>query len=294
MRENNRELEAAVIRGDRALAEARSATAAMAAQRRAAEARVAALEQEVAALEAEVLEAAAIQPLAASEGARQLDALLDVDAATRERLAALAAELAELRALTEAQRAALVERDEAATGRVDAISAQLASSLAVSPAEARAAATAVVRRESQIAGQVLARVGGADDVALVSGRNVAYTAGLSFAPAEADLSPEGEAELSQIASELKRLTETLPDDLPWMLRVDGHTDDLPIRSGRFRSNWELSAARASTVAQFLVNAGIPADRLIAAGFADTQPVATERTVAARAQNRRIEMRLTVR
>jgi chemotaxis protein MotB len=86
----------------------------------------------------------------------------------------------------------------------------------------------------------------------------------------------------------------LPEDLPWMLRIDGHTDDLPIRSGRFRSNWELSAARASTVAQYLIDEGFPADRLIAAGFADTQPVTSERSAAARAQNRRIEMRLTVR
>ena len=127
----------------------------------------------------------------------------------------------------------------------------------------------------------------------MSGRNVGYTAGLVFNSGEAELSPEGQAELNRIALELRRLIDDLPEDLPWMLRVDGHTDDLPVRRGRFRSNWELSAARASTVAQYLIDWGLPADRLIAAGFADTQPIAAGRTEEARRQNRRIELRLTV-
>jgi chemotaxis protein MotB len=237
---------------------------------------------------------AVAQPLSASENGRSLDALLDVDAATRERLAALAAELAELRAETEAQRAALREQDAAAERRVDTIGAQLGASLRETPAEGRAAAAASVQRDARVAGELLARVEGPDDVALVSGRNVAYTAGLVFASGEADLAPEGLAELNRIAVELKRLTESLPEDLPWMLRVDGHTDDQSIRRGRFRSNWELSAARASTVAQNLIEWGIPADRLIAAGFADTQPIVSGRTEEARQQNRRIELRLTVR
>jgi chemotaxis protein MotB len=253
-----------------------------------------AAEERVATLEAELAATAAAQPLAAPEAARPLDSLLDVDAATRQRLAALAAELAELRAETEAQRAALADQEAAAATRAAAISAQLGESLQRSPAEARAAASAAVQRESRLTGDLLARIGGHEDVDLVSGRSVGYTVGLVFDSGEAELSPESQAELNRIAVELRRLIDDLPDDLPWMLRVDGHTDDLPVRRGRFRSNWELSAARASTVAQYLIDWGIPADRLIAAGFADSQPLVEGRTDEARRQNRRIELRLTVR
>ncbi len=253
-----------------------------------------AVEARVTELEAELVAGVATQRLAADDGAQPIDALLDVDAATRERLAALAAELAELRAVTEAQRAALAGQEAAAASRVDAISAQLGSSLQPPSGDVTEAAEAAVAREVGVTSELLARISGADDIPLVNGRDVAYTAGLVFNSGEAELSPAGQAELNQIALQLRQLVDALPDDLPWMLRVDGHTDDLPIRNGRFRSNWELSAARASTVAEYLTEWGIPADRLIAAGFADTQPIAAGRHEAARRQNRRIELRLTVR
>ncbi|MEZ5859167.1 MAG: OmpA family protein [Geminicoccaceae bacterium] len=268
------------------------------------EERLAAAEARGAALEGELQATVASVPLIADEGARPIHAIIDLDEATSDRLAAQAAELAELRARTQAQADLLAEREAAlaaleaereaeASRRLEQIGAQLGSSLRPVPVT-RAAAEGAVEREMSLSSELLAATGGGDDVALLSGRNVAFTAGLLFPSAEAELTPQGRAALNQIALELKQLVDALPDDLPWMLRIDGHTDDLPIRSGRFRSNWELSAARASSVAEYLVDWGLPEDRLIAAGFADTQPLVAGTSEEARSRNRRIELKLTLR
>ena len=82
--------------------------------------------------------------------------------------------------------------------------------------------------------------------------------------------------------------------MPWALQIDGHTDDLPVVGGRYRSNWELSAARASSVAAYLAERGIPRQHLIVAGLADTEPVATDHSDLSRQLNRRIEIRLVSR
>jgi chemotaxis protein MotB len=79
-----------------------------------------------------------------------------------------------------------------------------------------------------------------------------------------------------------------------VLRVDGHTDVRPINSPQFKSNWELSSARAISVVQYLISRGVPAQRLVAAGFAEFQPLDTDKTEDAYKRNRRIELKLTER
>lgn len=96
------------------------------------------------------------------------------------------------------------------------------------------------------------------------------------------LKPEGRDALTQIAQVLQTIQER-------EFQVVGHTDNIPIRSRRFASNWELSAARAVNVARFLIEQGMSAERLSAAGYADTQPVASNSTPEGRAQNRCIEI-----
>ena len=113
-----------------------------------------------------------------------------------------------------------------------------------------------------------------------------------FGPGDATLSPAGTAALRPIADRLKAAIGQLPPDLPWTLRIDGHTDDTPVRHSHYRSNWELSAARASAVAEYLQDAGIPARRLMVAGLAATMPVAAGKDENSRRKNRRIELRLT--
>ncbi len=108
-----------------------------------------------------------------------------------------------------------------------------------------------------------------------------------------DLNPEGQAEMAKLATALLDLAKEIPAEINWVLRVDGHTDNVQLSgAGRFADNWELSSARATSVVKFLISRGVPADRLVAAGFGEYQPIAPGETPEARAQNRRIELKLT--
>jgi chemotaxis protein MotB len=132
-------------------------------------------------------------------------------------------------------------------------------------------------------------------VELAAGDRVVLTASQLFALGEAALSPAGEATLAPIAARLRRVVEEAPPTAEaWALRVDGHTDDTPIRRSRYRSNWELSASRASAVAEYLIRSGLPSDRLMVAGLADTAPIAPGKDERSRRRNRRIELRVTAR
>jgi len=109
----------------------------------------------------------------------------------------------------------------------------------------------------------------------------------------ADLKPEGRGELDKVASAIIGLEGQIPADIAWVLRVDGHTDVRPI-IGQFKSNWDLSAARAISVVQYLIAKGIRPARLVAAGFGEFQPIDPGTTEDAYRRNRRIELKLTER
>jgi flagellar motor protein MotB len=147
---------------------------------------------------------------------------------------------------------------------------------------------------ARVAAAVRASMRGLAGVELVGGESVVLTASQLFELGEAALSPAGEATLAPVAERLRRVVEEAPAAEPWALRVDGHTDDTPIRRSRYRSNWELSAARASAVAEYLVRSGVPSGRLMVAGLADTAPIARGRDERSRQRNRRIELRVTPR
>ena len=93
---------------------------------------------------------------------------------------------------------------------------------------------------------------------------------------------------------LRDIIREIPPDIPWVLRVDGHTDARPISGPRFQSNWELSAARAIAVVRFLMAQGVPSERLVAAGFAQNRPLVDGDNEEAHQINRRIEFKLTER
>jgi len=110
-----------------------------------------------------------------------------------------------------------------------------------------------------------------------------------------ELNPEGQVEMRKLATALLDLAREIPSEINWVLRVDGHTDNVPLSgTGRYRDNWELSSARATSVVKFLIANGVPANRLVAAGFGEFQPIAEGSDDAARATNRRIELKLTER
>jgi chemotaxis protein MotB len=101
--------------------------------------------------------------------------------------------------------------------------------------------------------------------------------------------------MDKLAAALLELAREIPPEINWVLRVDGHTDNSPLSgTGRYRDNWELSSARATSVVKHLISQGVPANRLVAAGFGEFQPIAEGDTPDVRNQNRRIELKLTER
>lgn len=117
---------------------------------------------------------------------------------------------------------------------------------------------------------------------------------LLFASASAELGEEGRQELDKLADLLLDVSARIPDDVDWILRIDGHTDVIPINTPRFPSNWELSTARAVAVVRYLAAQGVPERRMAAAGFGEFFPVAEGTSPEALQRNRRIELKLTDR
>ncbi|MFA5955730.1 peptidoglycan -binding protein [Hyphomicrobium sp.] len=131
------------------------------------------------------------------------------------------------------------------------------------------------------------------DIRVVGDRFV-FESEVLFASGSATLTPEGTAAMDQIAEAIVELQKEIPSDIDWALQINGHTDARPISKAEFPSNWELSTARASSVVKYLISRGVPADRLVAAGYAEFQPVDTGNTEDAYQKNRRIELKLTNR
>ena len=137
----------------------------------------------------------------------------------------------------------------------------------------------------------------ADQVGVrIVGDRFVFSSEVLFAPGAAELSRLGQSEIVKVGSILNTIMSEIPQNIDWIIRVDGHTDDQPLSgTGEFKDNWELSQARALSVVKFMISQlNIPADRLAANGFAEFQPVNTANTVQARSQNRRIELKLTER
>lgn len=128
----------------------------------------------------------------------------------------------------------------------------------------------------------------------IEGDRFVFQAELLFASGSAELGAEGVHHLSRLATTLKALSIKIPPEIDWILRIDGHTDRVPVTSGRFASNWELSTARAVSVVRFLSSQGVPQKHMAAAGFSKFHPLDPADTSEAYRKNRRIEIKLTSR
>ena len=113
-----------------------------------------------------------------------------------------------------------------------------------------------------------------------------------FTAESAEIGKDGKQKLKEIAKILKEAMKAFPDEIDWILRVDGHTDKNPVKGNKFKSNWELSVARAVSVVNFLVSEGIPENRLAATGFGEFHPLVNRNDKEALRKNRRIEFKLT--
>ncbi len=149
------------------------------------------------------------------------------------------------------------------------------------------------RYRSDFFGRLRAVLGTRPDVRIVGDRFV-FQSEVFFDAGQAVLKPEGQAEIDKIAAALLELEKQIPADIGWVMRVDGHTDIRPIANAQFPSNWELSAARAIAVVQYMISRGVSPQRLVAAGFGEFQPLDADKTDEAFRRNRRIELKLTER
>jgi chemotaxis protein MotB len=147
------------------------------------------------------------------------------------------------------------------------------------------------RYRSDFFGRLRQILEGRADVRVVGDRFV-FQSEVLFDAGQADIQPQGLPDLDALADAILQLENEIPTDINWVLRIDGHTDARPISNARFPSNWELSAARAISVARYLVTRGVSPNRLVAAGFGEFTPLDNGTTEEAYRRNRRIEFKLT--
>jgi chemotaxis protein MotB len=207
----------------------------------------------------------------------------------RAQVALLTRQVDELRAQI-ARVATVLEVSEAAAREKDVQIANLGSRLNAALA---ARVEELQRYRSDFFGRLRDLLGERPEVRVVGDRFV-FQSEVLFPAASADLSGPGQQQVRATARIFQDLAARIPADVNWILRVDGHADRNPIRSGRFATNWELSAARAIAVAQLLIQEGLPSNRVAATAFGDNQPLDVADTPEAHARNRRIELRLTDR
>jgi chemotaxis protein MotB len=160
-------------------------------------------------------------------------------------------------------------------------------------ARLEAEAKTLERYKSDFFGSLRGLLEDIEGVSIVGDRFV-FSSEVLFASGRAELTAAGRTEISKVANILKDVTEDIPQNIDWVLQVDGHTDDQPILAGsQFQNNWELSQARALSVVLYLMTSEqMPPRRLSANGFGEYQPINRANSRAARAQNRRIELKLT--
>lgn len=188
---------------------------------------------------------------------------------------------------------------------------QISSILEVSEAEAKKKSVQIVnlgkrlnaalaskvqelsRYRSEFFGRLRDLLGKHQGVRIVGDRFV-FQSEVLFAKSEAKIAAAGQVQLDQLATTLLEIALEIPGEIDWILRIDGHTDNDPISTSRYPSNWELSTARAISVVKHLINAGLPANRLVAAGFGEFHPIDKRNDEISQRRNRRIELKLTQR
>ena len=232
-------------------------------------------------LEELVRSAVSLETALDEEGQAREAALTEVARLTQQ-INALSVQLTELDRILDAREREVVEQ----SAMIADLGARLNLALAAEVEE-------LSRFRSDFFGRLRTVLGDRDEVRIVGDRFV-FQSEVLFGTGEAEIGAEGARQLAQLADTLIAIADEIPDELPWVLQVDGHTDRRPISTVRFPSNWELSAARAISVAQFLVSQGIPPDRVAARGFAQFQPLDPADTLEAYRRNRRIEIKLTTR
>ncbi len=225
----------------------------------------------------------------ADQAARELDLQKDVASRAMAQIDILNQQIAALRRQLAAVEDALnasESRDRDSQARIADLGSRLNVALAQKVQE-------LSRYRSDFFGRLRDILGNRPGIRVVGDRFV-FESEVLFDAGQAAVNDAGHAELDKLASALIDLEREIPPDIPWIMRVDGHTDKRPITSPQFKSNWDLSASRAIAVVQYLVGRGVDPTHLLAAGFGEFQPLDTADTEDAYRRNRRIELKLTER
>ncbi|MDB4247769.1 peptidoglycan-binding protein [bacterium] len=221
--------------------------------------------------------------------ANRIDALRAETTVSKAEIAQMTGALAALRLRIEELTSLLAEKDRQATQDKVAI-----ASLGRSLNNALASRVQELQRfRSEFFGRLRDVLKGRDDVQIVGDRFV-FQSEVLFAQGQAEIAVEGQDQLAKLAVALADIATKIPEDINWVLQVDGHTDDVPIRAGRYADNWDLSTERALSVVRFFNQQGLPANRLAAAGYGEFQPLDAADNDDARRKNRRIELKITQR
>ncbi|MDB9889843.1 peptidoglycan-binding protein [Alphaproteobacteria bacterium] len=221
--------------------------------------------------------------------ANRIDALRAETTASKAEIAQMTGAVAALRLRIEELTSLLAEKDQQATQDKVAI-----ASLGRSLNNALASRVQELQRfRSEFFGRLRDVLKGRDDVQIVGDRFV-FQSEVLFAQGQAEIAADGQDQLAQLAVTLANIATKIPEDINWVLQVDGHTDDVPIHAGRYADNWDLSTERALSVVRFLNQQGLPANRLAAAGYGEFQPLDAADNDDARRKNRRIELKITQR
>ena len=209
------------------------------------------------------------------------DALAKVELLNQQ-LAALRLQLAVLNEALEASEA----KDQESQTKIANLGQRLNVALALKVQQ-------LARYRSDFFGKLREALGSREDFEIVGDRFV-FPSDVLFDPGSAELKPAAATQLNKLSTALKEIEGNIPPDLAWVMRVDGHTDNTPINSAEFPSNWELSSSRAISVVRYLMDQGISPEHLVAAGFGEFQPIGSGDSDQALAKNRRIELKITER
>ncbi|MCD2174111.1 peptidoglycan -binding protein [Rhizobium sp. C4] len=218
----------------------------------------------------------------------ELDAEKQVSARAMSQVELLNQQIAALRAQIAAVEGALQaaeSKDQASQAQIADLGRRLNVALAQKVQELN-------RYRSDFFGRLREILSDRENIRIVGDRFV-FQSEVLFPSGGAELNDAGKAEMLKLAQAIIELAKEIPPEINWVLRVDGHTDNVKLSgTGKYADNWELSSGRATSVVKYLISQGVPADRLVAAGFGEYQPIAPGDTPEARAQNRRIELKLT--
>lgn len=264
-------------------------------------------EQEAQAKLTEAQKQAALLAVAKSELSKEKTKSADAErkvALLNAQLVAMRGQLASLQATLDASAA----KDQKDKVQIDSLGSQLNAALAQVAAEQKKRADLEAEKakllaeqnkqlegyRSEFFGKISKVLAGVPGVKVVGDRFV-FSSEVLFPPASAQLSDAGKSQIADVASVLKDVAKQIPAGINWILQVNGYTDSTPLSgNGQYKDNWELSQARALSVVRYMIAQGFPPNRLAATGFGQYQPVAKGDTAAARAQNRRIELKLTTK